>query len=394
MFACTADSSAALTVSAPGVPTRTFTGPASQPRDVWGLHPNTRYDWEWGDASGTFTTGSLPDALDALHVDVQGALFGMDAVLVYVGCGGYFVILDEMGQPLWFTQTEAYNRLSDGMSWSQATRSVLALADSTMVVGSTSLAEAIHISGTRATWVEGEFQLRLTHDIARWGLYTYLLGEDEAGVGGFEVFEGRERLGHYLMREDFAGVPGLENGHVNGLTVTETGEVVISVLNFDAVIAVDGDPASPTFLQLAWHAAGDPGGPDDLPDPDYVPATPPAFAGQHNASRHGDALWVFDNTSVGDARALRLRMDAATGQLTETGAWSMAQRCVNQGGAIPVPGGVLATCANTRDVYLFAEDEDEPSWRLNAGCSQAVNPLPGVPGGAIGSTRAFPVVIE
>jgi hypothetical protein len=105
----------------------------------------------------------------------------------------------------------------------------------------------------------GEFQLNLTHDADSWGGYTYLLGETSAGVGGFEVFDGPTRLGQWLLTDAFAaGEVG--RSHVNGLTVSERGEVVISELTYDAVLAVDGDPASPTFLQLQWHAVGSPGG--------------------------------------------------------------------------------------------------------------------------------------
>jgi hypothetical protein len=176
---------------------------------------------------------------------------------------------------------------------------------------------------------------------------------------------------------------------VNGLVVSATGEVIISVHGFDAIVAVDGDPASPAFLQMLWHAAGAPGGGADLPAPDYQPLGGKIFEAQHNASRHGDDLWVFDNGSTGSARALRMVMDHAAGSLVEGESWSVHQTCMNQGGAVKIDGGVLATCANSADVYAFREGAAMPEWTLNASCDGGGGPW----GGGV-STRAFPVIVE
>ncbi len=196
-----------------------------------------------------------------------------------------------------------------------------------------------------------------------------------------------DRIGHgtYLLDESFPEVRDINRAHVNGLAVSAEGEVLLSLYAFDAVVSVDGDPASPTFLQMLWHASGAPGDGDDLPDPDYIPPVT-AFQAQHNASRVGDALWIFDNQSRMDARALRLRMDHVAGTIVEERAWSLDRRCANQGGAIPIEGGVLATCANSREVFQFLEDEEEAAWTLEASC----------PGGhpLSGFTRAHPVIIE
>jgi hypothetical protein len=271
------------------------------------------------------------------------------------------------------------------MRWSQADRTLLTLADSTMTPGATSEVAAHHVSGVRTLrLVPGQFDLRLTHDLDRWGDYTYLLGEQRDGVGGLEVFQGNVKIGQWLLTDAFAG-GNLGFAHVNGLSVASDGEIVLSALNFDVLIGIDGDPASPTFLQKRWHANGTPSG-DDLPNPDYVGVPGTGFDGQHHGSRHGDELWVFDNR--GDrvaSRALRMAMDPANGTLTELDSWSVGGICANQGGAIPLPGGALVTCANQDRVFAFRDGAATADWRLQAQC--------GPPGGG-SSTRAYPVTIE
>ena len=401
VFRCTATLDAAgpatLEVTGEGVVSRRFASSADDTAHAlyaWGLHPDTEYTWQLAGETGTFTTGPLPSALDPLTVTVAGSLIDADAVLVYVDCG-YFVMLDENGDVIWYAETSVYNNLPDGMRWSQADRSVLALSDSAMGGpggGGASAFEETHISGATPLTLAAntDFSLRLTHDVARWGTLTYLLAETEGSIGGFEVFDGTQKVGQWLLDEAFGEVTDLSRAHVNGLSVSDNGEVVLSIHAFDGIVAVDGDPASPSFLSFLWHASGDPGGQDDLPDADYVPDGDPLFSAQHHASRYGDELWVFDNGSQATARALRMQMDHEAGTLTELDAWSMGQSCRNQGGAVPLEGGVLATCANSKDVYAFRDEAGDPEWLLNATCGTGgAGPL-----GQNGSTRAYPVYIE
>jgi hypothetical protein len=391
VFRCTvtlpAPGPATLRFSAAGADTRTFTDDAEVAVHElvgWGLLPGITYDVSAAGGSTTVTTGALPPALAAATFDVSGTLFGIDAVLIYVKCG-YFVMVDGEGRIVWYLETELYDGFTDGMRWSQADRSVLALKDSAMTFGESAVAE-IDVEWTEQLRLNtGDFSLRLTHDADKWRGYTYLLGENGQRMGGFEVFDGTTHLGTWMLDDSFSGVPGLANAHVNGLTVSETGEVVISALNLDAVFAVDGDPASPTFLQLLWHAAGSAGA-SDLPNPDYAPTSGSVFRAQHNGSRVGDELWVFDNGSERTARAVRLQMDLVTGALTELDSWSTNTTCRNQGGALPVPGGALVTCANSDEVALFRDATATPDWQLQGQCGSARI------GGA--STRAYPVTIE
>ena len=377
-----------LELSSDGAPTRIFSTAAAERHELtgWGLKPLTTYTWSLAGHEGEVQTGPLPWELRDVDLSVSGTLFGMDALLVYVSCG-WFLMVDGEGDIVWAEPTDVYDELPDGMAWSQADRSVLAVRDSTMSLDESVFSE-IHVSGEEVLRLEPDvhFTRRLTHDVARWGPYTYLLGERD-GIAGFEVWEGTTLIGDYGLEEDFGEVEGLSRDHANGITVTSAGEVVISVLAFDAVVAVDGDPRSPTFLQRTWHASGAPGGPaDDLPEADYAPRSGEVFVGQHNASRHGDDLWVFDNFSDGFSRAVRLRMDHEAGLLIDEESWSMLSICPNQGGAIPVEGGVLTTCANAREAKLFRHGEAEPAFALRAACPGAAR--------LEGFTRAFPVQVE
>jgi hypothetical protein len=120
--------------------------------------------------------------------------------------------------------------------------------------------------------------------------------------------------------------------------------------------------------------------------PDYTPAwgEQEGFARQHNASLHGDSLWLFDNQSQRTSRAVQLQLNPEPGTLRLQGAWSFDDFCEHQGGAIPIEGGVLATCANRGLVWAFHEEDPSPSWTLQAHCDATV----GLP-----LTRAIPVFI-
>ncbi len=146
----------------------------------------------------------------------------------------------------------------------------------------------------------------------------------------------------------------------------------------------DGDPDAPGFLDIRWVAAGTDHG---LPDADVVAAAGPeeGFDGQHNATVRGDRLWLFDNRGPdGSSRAARYRLDGAEVRLDE--AWSMGTWCQIQGGAVPVDGGVLATCATTREVREFRDGQPEPAFALTAGCG-----LGGIGPGGEAINRAIPI---
>ena len=372
-----------LSVTSEHATARAFESPEARVHDirVWGLQPETSYTWAAGPEEGTLFTGALPSAFDEFEITVQGELFAMDAVLIYTGCG-YFAMVENDGDVVWFTEASLYDGLSDGMMWSQADRTMLSIRDSAMgtMRSFTSALEEVDLLGNVVlSLAEGQdYEVQATHDVGRWRGYTYLLAEAEDEVGGFEVFDGTTSLGQWFMSDAFGSLPGT---HVNGLSVSEAGEVVISDLPSHTVIAVDGDPASPTFLTKRWHASGSVS--PALADPDYRPTEGVVFQAQHNASRHGDELWVFDNRSRRESRALRLAMDHEKGTLTELDSWSVGRRCAIQGGALPIEGGALATCANAGQVSAFRDGADVADWTMQSSCE-----------GRSGFTRGFPVHIQ
>jgi hypothetical protein len=383
---------ATLVLEAEGAQTRTFVSePALEPELLgWGLLPETTYRWTIGPLSGELTTGSLPEALAQAEIVTTGHAFGFDAVLHPMACPDedYFVMLDGQGRIVWYEPSSVYFQGSmNGYEWNQDARTVLSVNTSTLLEQ--------HVSGEVVLQLTSgvDFEHTLHHDTERWGDYRYLLFEYPLPQGpgwgrpadGVHVFEGSTWLGTFRVADHFVPEDGWGDWtHANGLQVTEAGELVLSLLNYDTVLSIDGDPASPTFLEVNWHAVGSP---DGLPGPDYAPVEglDEGFSRQHNASRHGDTLWLFDNRSQRESRAIRLRMDEAQGTLTLDAAWSFDETCENQGGSVPLPGGVLATCANNGQVWAFLEGQPSPTWTLQADCGDAA----GLP-----LTRAIPVFIR
>ncbi len=388
-----APGSVTLVLSAPGAATRTFVSADATEHEIlgWGLVADTAYTWSIGTQSGTVTTGPLPAALADAAIATTGAATGFDAVLYPLACPGddYFTMIDSDGRIVWYEQNDVYfGAFMAGYDWSQADLTVLSVGEDRF--------QEQHVSGDVVLDLAGggvDFEHTLHHDTARWGDLRYLLFEYPVGalfVDGVHVFDGPTRIGTWLMGDDFTVPDSGEGdwGHANGLKVTETGEIVLSLHTFSSVLTVDGDPASPTFLQSETILNGGKGG---LPDPDYVPVDGPGegFRRQHNASRHGDDLWVFDNESQPTSRALRMALDPATGTLTTTGSWSFDETCKNQGGAIPLAGGgVLASCANVGKVWQFDEAATEPGWTLEADCGEDLEP------GSLPILRGIPVMVE
>lgn len=367
-----------LTLAADGVPTRVFSSDEATAHHLlaWGLVPQTTYTWAVEDRSGALTTGPLPDEL-AIDVQVTGDAgeLGFDAVVRPVTCpeSQWAVMIDREGRVVWYDEVSQRGELVGygSFEWSDAHRTAL----------------TANTDGFVESDIAGEIVLELRpqrdyppehvlhHDSERWGSYRYLLFRrrvDQYSVDGVHVFEGDELVGTWFMDEHFPVGGELRDwSHGNGISVDDDGVMVMSFMSLDAVVAVDGDPASPTFLETLWHATGRTGS-SPLPDPEFVPAVPDhGFARPHNASVLDGDLWVFDNFSQLDSRALRLAMNHERGTLAITGAWSFAEPCSVQGGAQPIDGGVLATCAPSGRVWAFKDAATEPAWQMTAQCGGA-----------------------
>ncbi|MCB9688012.1 MAG: hypothetical protein H6738_17910 [Alphaproteobacteria bacterium] len=386
---------AALTVTAAGAPSHTYRSRTAQlvhHVQVWGLLPETTYDWDAGDGfTGQLSSGSLPEAVERVSVSASGQLFGADAVLVRGKCG-YFLMIDSDGNIVWYQQDDLFSDLSDGMRWVQEERALLVTRDAAFSTDAPVVRKTDLVGDELLRLEDADLALRATHDLDAWHGLVYALGHTgQWGIGGFEVFDGTTKIGQWMLSDEFAGTADLGEIHVNSLSVSDDGEVVLSLWNRDTIVVVDGDPASPTFLQTLFHAQGNPGVGDPLPNPEFVPAPGQGqlFVGQHNPTRVGaDELWVFDNRStLLRSRALRMRLDAQAGTMTEVESWWMDQSCPFQGGAIAIPGGALVTCATTDGVNAFRFGSATSSdWRMRATCGG------GFPGSSM--TRAYPVTIE
>jgi len=377
-----------LELSAPGAPTRTFVSeePSTEHTILaWGLRADTVYDFAAAGLDGIVSTGSLPQGFGALQMDISGSFSGFDGVLIPTDCGGgSFVIFDSEGHVIWYTRDDLYGDAMDAYDWVQQTQTLL-IADGPKVV---------HVNTAGETTLElDNVSGNAHHDLDWWNGYTYVLHDYSVSgmnVDGIHVYDGETLVDTFNLEDHFQLVGGGAFGdwsHANGVNPTENGEIILSLLNFDTVMSIDGDPNSPTFLDILWQVEGTN---DGLPGTDYSwPGTPGSgFGGQHNAQFVEDRLWLFDNAGTyGQSRAAVYSLDDTSGGLILEEDWSVGQYCSFQGGAERVPGGVLATCAPSRDVMYFEEGNDTPLWTFNADCDSG-----GFFAGAM--NRAVPVWVE
>ncbi len=350
---------------------------------LWGLIAETTYDWDAGGVPGSVTTGPLPPALDALLIDATGSTDAFDAVLRPIACEDekYLLMVDPEGNVVWFEENGVWSSGMHAYEWSGADRSIL--------VSNFTHFEEIGVDGRlRLTLDKGvDFDETIHHDVARWGPYTYLIFEYRVGdlwVDGVYAFEGTTKLGELRLGDHYP-VVGYQGdwSHANGLENGDGGELTMSLLVWDTVLGVMGDPASPDFLDITWSA----GGTDSaLPGLTYVRGPGPldTFNGQHNAVRKGDQLWLFDNLSQGISRSARYQL-SAKGEVIHEESWTFDTICPIQGGAVPVGDGVLGTCVGASDIRWFQNGMVDAPWTLDLRCGLA----PGV-----GMNRAIPVHIR
>ena len=385
---------AELVLTAATAPERRFTATGAAPSLTasftgWGLEADTTYTWTLGTFTGQVTTGPLPEALRDAQIDVTGAFIGgVDAVLMPLSCGTrFFLLIGEDGSILWFTSTDVYANQMHGYHWvaerPDAPPALLTLNEGVFVE-----TDLFGDDVVRAAPPRGE----LHHDASHWGEYRYTLFRDDVGrfeVDGVHVWQGGNVIGSFFLGDHYTPSGGDNDwSHANGIQADDQGRLMMSMLHFDSVLAIDGDPASPTFLEPLWLVDGT--GAGALAPGDYVPVSNDPLegvSGQHNASLvGGDALWLFDNDGAGrGSRAAQFTLDSASGTFAHAQSWDLGITCRIQGGAVPVDGGVLVTCATTGDVALMEEGQTAAAWTLDASCD-------GGPFGVL-PTHAIPVHI-
>jgi len=384
-----------LTLAANGAPTRSFDSEEGTEIEVvaWGLKAETAYAWDIGGVSGTVTTGSLPtDLLDA-DIQVSGSPEAIDAVLLPMTCGEqYFAMIDGDGDIVWYLENALYQNGMDAYEWTE---------DASLLIGNGSNVVEWAATGEKLnTW--DSYSGDVHHDLARWNGYTYLLHSYSTGIATVDavhVYDGMDLLGtfdfddHYDTTDVQGGGPGgNEWGHANGINPSEDGQLVISLLLWSSVVAIDADPQSASFLDITWVVAGTN---DGLPNADYSPAAgaDQGFDRQHNASWVDGKLWLFDNTGTnGESRVARYTLNDTTGEVEFEEGWGVEDACNIEGGAVPIDGGALGTCATSRDIFEFRVGSETPTFELNAGCGNGGPGGGGPGGGGEAMNRGIPVV--
>ena len=389
----------AVDLSADGAPSRTFAGQAdgtSVELFGWGLKPDTTYQWQIGDLTGEVSTGPLPDTLATMDIETTGTYSTFDAILQPAVCDEtYLIMVDPDGDIIWYQQNNLYQMGMNAYEWSQADRSILVAKQDTF--------QEVHVSGPavlelkRGTHFDSAHNLH--HDMTRWGDLTFLLFDyvtQDVAVDGIHVFQGEQLLDTFTLEDHYSlesggggvGPGGMDWSHANGLNATEDGQLILSLLLFNSALSIDGDPDSPTFLDILWVAAGDT---DTLPDPTYLPADGPdeGFSRQHNASVNAEGLWVYDNVGSGaGSRAALYALDDATAEVRLLEAYDTGEFCPIQGGAVPYEGGVLTTCTSSGWIRGYDRGTSAPSFTLRANCGGAAGNL----GPSL--NRGIPVIVE
>ena len=384
-----------LTLSATGAPTRSFPSESGTELEVvgWALKPETEYAWEIGGVQGTVSTGALPSDLQGANIQLTGAPVGFDAVLMPMTCDSqYFTMVDGDGDVVWYLQNSLYKNGMDAYEWAEDETSLL--------IGSGTNVVEFSVTGEQLNSWSG-YSGNVHHDLDRWNGYTYMLHNYDNGnatVDAIHIYDGQTLVDtidfadHYdtSQGQGEGGPGGDEWGHANGINLTPDGELVVSLLLWSSVVVFDADPTSATFTDKLWVVDGTG---DGLPGADYLVGTggDDGFERQHNASFHDGKLFLFDNTGTGgESRAARFNLNANTGEIEHEESWGVESSCPTEGGSVPIAGGVLATCANSRDVFEFRDGSATATFELNASCGGGGGGPGG--GGGEGMNRGIPIV--
>ncbi|NCG17859.1 MAG: hypothetical protein GWP91_02460 [Rhodobacterales bacterium] len=389
---------------------RSFSSDASENHTVtlWGLAPTTTYTWNVvasaGTASGTATTGALPNAFSALNLATSGDVTAVDHYMIPLVCGGdsYMVIADGAGTVKWYESLGgAQNGPLGGMTGFRWTE------EETVVVH-VNAADVLEIDASGAVLLDTNgFSRPMHHDVDALGDYIYALNaESHAVSGGNVVVDGfyvidrttgatvaEWDLNDYVNATVSGGgggpgggfwgseFPGADDwAHANAIHVYADGTALLSLRAQDAVVEVVADPNDPNFGDIHWILTGQDG--NDLSSDFSWSGADSGFDGQHcaNWNSAGDLL-LFDNAGQGvNSRAMQFDVNTSTGVATVISTWDMGRHCDTQGAVYEISNGVLATCANDSYVAAFNTGSDSAVWTLDASCG-AGGPL----------TRAMPL---
>lgn len=395
-FSCTASLSAAepatwtVTDSAGRVRTFPSDGSAEIVTGVWGLAPDTDFDWQLatasgGEASGSFRTGSLPDELTQLELVTVGSPVELDHFVVPYRCrggpGSGLILFGTDGVVRWYEPFRTGSGIGPSVGltafdWSERDEIAVVL-DGDRVVRLDPMGQV--------RFEKQDFERPMHHDVG-WhndhivALHAYV--RDDRVLDGLYVIDERGELAATWSLHEHVEVTGHGGGGVywtgiwplatdwsHGNAITSDGTHGLLSLRWQsAVLRIALDPSAPDFGEVDWMLTGsDANLPGDFSWPDGG-----GFLGQHHASRRAEGgLALFDNGPVGaDSRVLFVALDEEQRTASEAASWSVGEHCEVQGGAYPLPGGgAFATCSTAGRVYEFVSGQAEPVWGAEVTCA-------------------------
>lgn len=371
---------------------------------LWGLRPEADYLWVGesgrGGGSGSLRTGSAPAGL--IDLEVEGELSADGLLLASCDQPGTLLIVDGEGRIRWYADAGA-ELGGAGVHALRWTDEQTALA----VVGRHHVVEVDPRGGRTVLDLSSRDGL-LHHDIARQAERTYALYATERDgrvVDGVWVLDAQgELLGNLDTRDLFdpervepevdrywaAAFPGATGlAHANAVDVDASGVLLISLRNLDALVAVEGDPASPDFGHLRWSVEGVDG--PALQATHVLRAAAgvePGFDRPHHLRHVGAGeLSLFDNRDpyVGQSRGLGLRWESE--ELWIDDEWPMGLTCpVLSSLHLTESGAAWLTCSS-EDVLEERDAAGGTRWRAEVRC-----PEPGIDIDPM-IARAIPVAI-
>ncbi len=347
---------------------------------AWGLRASTAYAWrasgQGAIGQGELTTRAPPEGV-APWVEATGSA-SVDGV-VFASC-------EQRAQVQWLDATGelvAYVDLPGdapllGIAEGEGER-VLALRWPDEV-------DEVHPNGEVTRWLlDGVVPGPIHHDALLrgdrlWVLYAFPDGD--VVVDGVAIVDRHDGLVATLDTRELFDVDGLGEleidrywygvwgalyglAHANALSLASDDTLAISLRDVDAIVAVDGDPASPGFGAVRWALEGTDG---DAVDATIAWSDAGSFSRQHHVRLSENGLTLFDNGDPYTGSARGLSVDLTTGAARELAVWPMNATCPVQGSVVELAdGGGLSTCAE-EDFIEERGPEGDWRWRLEVKC--------------------------
>ncbi len=365
---------------------------------VYALKPEWTYEVRFTGPDGTATLDLTPGPMP-LPVGATASGDGPVPVLVALPCANEaaVAIVDTDGQPLWYQSFGPVDGRDDGYQFTPR-GTVLAAFGDTIVETALDGTELLRF---RRGEDFGDDPLH--HDVHRDAdgrIYALFAEEvDGAVLDGLHIFDDDGLIASWHLADHVApaGAPGgggpgfwerdfpgaVDWSHGNSVSAAGDGWLYVGFRWLSAAMKVDGDPASPTFGDVAWTLVGEAGKPLAS---DFALTSSAGlqadFIGQHHVNPTPDGrVALFDNRTTGSSRGVVLALDEAAGVADVQAQWEVGQVCTAQGATFLLDDGTaLVTCATAPQVLAFPPGQAAPGWSLDFSCGGGFAMLPrGVP---------------